>query len=117
MSLGETISRIRKQKNLKQAELANTLGVNQSIIARWENDQMRPRKKSLEHLALALEVPYEELLVEDAANSIRDLKGLNPDLADLLQHLPKLAEDQIGALKIIVRDMLTRSQLESALRR
>lgn len=117
MSLGQTIARIRKQKNLKQAELAETLGVNQSIIARWENDQMRPRKKSLEQLSAALDVPYEELLVEDAAHAVKDLKGVNPDLAELLQQLPKLAEDQIAALKVVVRDMLTRSQLESVLRR
>ncbi len=77
---------------------------------------MRPRKASLEHLAAALGLPYEELLVEDAASSMKSLHDVNPDLAELLQQLPKLAEDQIGALKIVVRDMLTRSQLESVLR-
>ena len=117
MSLGQTIAKIRKEKNLKQSELAEALGVNQSIIARWENDQMRPRKKSLEQLAQALELPYEALLVEDAAHAVKELRGLNPDLAELLQQLPKLAEDQIAALKVVVRDMLTRSQLESVLRR
>lgn len=115
MSLGQTLSRIRKQKNLKQAELAKLLGVNQSVIARWEKDQIRPRRSSLFQLAEALETPLEALLVEDATGAFGNIQTKNPDLNELLQSLPKLADDQLSALKIVVRDMLTRSSLQSLL--
>ena len=116
MSLGKTISALRKQKNLKQFELGDKIGVNQSVIARWESDQARPRKKNFADLAAALGVPLESLLLEDATKAVKELHNVNPDLADLLQQIPKLAEDQIAALKVVVRDMLTRSQLEGVLR-
>ena len=115
MSLGQTLTRIRKQKNLKQAELAKLLGVNQSVIARWEKDQIRPRRSSLFQLAEALETPLEALLVEDATGAFGNIQIKNPDLNELLQSLPKLADDQLSALKIVVRDMLTRSSLQSLL--
>lgn len=117
MSLGQTISQVRKQKNLKQAQLAERLGVNQSVIARWESDQIRPRRSSLTELAKALEIPVENLLVEDATGAFGGIQHLNPDLTELLQSLPKLADDQLSALKVVVRDMLTRSSLQTLLNR
>ncbi len=116
MSLGQAIATVRKQKNLKQADVGELIGVNQSVVARWENDQARPRKQNLIDLAAALDVSLESLLVQDASRAVKDLRGANPDLADLLQQIPKLAEDQLAALKVVVRDMLTRSQLEGVLR-
>ncbi len=56
------------------------------------------------------------LLLEDATKAVKELHNVNRDLADLLQHIPKLAEDQLAALKVVVRDMLTRSQLEGVLK-
>jgi transcriptional regulator with XRE-family HTH domain len=117
MSLGKTISQIRKQKNLKQAELAAKLGVNQSVVARWENNQIRPRRSSLSLIAQALDTPLEALLVEDATGTLSGIQTLNPDLSELLQSLPKLADDQLAALKIVVRDMLTRSSLQTLLQK
>jgi transcriptional regulator with XRE-family HTH domain len=117
VSLGQTISRIRKQRNLKQAELAERLGVNQSVVARWESNQIRPRRSSLSQLAEALDTPLEALLVEDATGAFNGIQTANPDLSELLQSIPKLADDQLSALKVVVRDMLTRSSLQSLLQK
>ncbi|MGE0494382.1 MAG: helix-turn-helix domain-containing protein [Vulcanimicrobiota bacterium] len=63
MSLGRTISDLRKKKGLTQVELAEKLGVHQSHITRWESDRVRPRQSTLANLAEVLDCSIEELLV------------------------------------------------------
>ena len=116
MSVGKAIADIRKRKGMTQAELAEKLGIQQSSINRWENDHVKPRVATLEKIAAILKVPIHELLLgkEGVASSlnINDL-----ELVELLEELPKLDEDQLAALKLIIRDMLTRSQMQRMLSR
>ncbi|MGE0492314.1 MAG: helix-turn-helix domain-containing protein [Vulcanimicrobiota bacterium] len=57
MSIGQIIAKHRKQKGLKQRELADLVGVSQSYVASWETDRVNPRMGTLEKVAEALEVP------------------------------------------------------------
>ena len=113
MSLGKTIAQFRKQKHFNQAEVAQRLGIHQSLVARWESDKTKPRKKSLQRLAETLDVDIESLLAGDFAPPTLD----DPELASLLQELPKLGVNQKTVLKLLLQDLIKLSELESVMTR
>ncbi len=48
---GENIIAIRKILNLKQADFARLLGIPPSMLCKWEHDQVKPSRKSIQRLA------------------------------------------------------------------
>lgn len=62
MTSGERIKRFRKEKGLKQQELADKLGVTQSLIASWEVGVRNPKKETLDKIAVVLGVPVIKLI-------------------------------------------------------
>ena len=61
-TLGKRIGMLRRQKGLKQDELAEKLGVSPQAVSKWENDQTCPDISLLPELARMLEVSVDELL-------------------------------------------------------
>jgi len=61
MSLGETISRLRKSKGMSQELLAENTNISLRTIQRIETNASTPRAYTLKTLADALGVPMEEL--------------------------------------------------------
>ena len=61
-TIGKRISALRKEKGLKQEELAGMLGVSGQAVSKWENDQTCPDIGLLPQLAKILEVTVDELL-------------------------------------------------------
>lgn len=114
MSLGKSIARLRKQKNMSQSDLATQLDVHPRHVTRWETDRIRPRAKTLQKIADALDASLDELL---AGERVAHLDLGDPELSELLAQVPRLEEHQKQALKTLLRDMLTRSQLEELLGR
>ena len=41
------LKELRKEKNITQKALAEIVGVNQSMIARWENDECEPTASAI----------------------------------------------------------------------
>ena len=115
LSLGKTICELRKQKQYRQADLADRLGIHQTLVARWDSDKTRPRRKTLERLAEALDVPVQKLLEQHFERLPEALE--DPELTHLLQNLPRLSSPQREALKTFLRDMLKLSELEAVLRK
>ncbi len=62
MTIGKRIALYRRQKNLKQEDLANALGVSPQAVSKWENDQTCPDISLLPQLAQLLGVTTDELL-------------------------------------------------------
>lgn len=110
MTLGQTIARLRKQRGFKQSDIANKLDVTQSVVAKWESDKVRPRPQTLLELAGVLEVNPETLSSDQPATAHQAAKT-RPILKDLMQQLPELADDQLEALRVVVRDMMMRSRI------
>lgn len=59
------LKKIRQDKKLSQNKLASLAGVNQTTIARWENNEIAPTIDNLEDLANALNVSLPDLLGRD----------------------------------------------------
>ena len=61
-TLGKRIAALRREKSLKQDELAELLNVSPQAVSKWENDQSCPDISLLPELARILEVTVDELL-------------------------------------------------------
>ena len=62
MTIGKRISALRREKNLKQDDLAQMLEVSPQAVSKWENDQTCPDISLLPKLAKILGVSVDELL-------------------------------------------------------
>ena len=113
MSLGKTIIRLRMQKQWKQKDLAEKLGVHQRQVSRWESDQVAPRGRALARIAEALEVSVGEL----GSDGHRSVRVEDLELQKLLDEVPTLERPQQEALKVLLQDMVTRRRLEAVLSR
>ncbi|NOY90956.1 MAG: helix-turn-helix transcriptional regulator [Deltaproteobacteria bacterium] len=58
---GKNLEGCRRQRQLTQAALAQRLGVDRSLVARWERGQRDPDLAILERVASALKVPMSRL--------------------------------------------------------
>jgi len=61
VKIGGNLRRLREDRLLTQAELAERAGIALSSLVRIENDQVDPRFSSIRKLALALDVNAREL--------------------------------------------------------
>lgn len=62
MTIGKRIAVLRREKNLKQDDLAQMLEVSPQAVSKWENDQTCPDISLLPKLAKILGVSVDELL-------------------------------------------------------
>ena len=61
MSIGERISELRKEGNLSQGQLADSLGITRQAVSKWENDLAVPDALKMIHLADILDTDIEYL--------------------------------------------------------
>lgn len=62
-TLGKRIVNLRKEKNLKQEDLAQMLNISPQAISKWENDLTCPDISILPELSKILGVSIDELLI------------------------------------------------------
>ncbi len=62
-TLGKRIASLRKEKNLKQEDLAQMLNISPQAISKWENDITCPDISILPELSKILNVSIDELLI------------------------------------------------------
>ena len=79
MTLGKRIAMLRRQKGLKQEDLANTLGISSQAVSKWENDQTCPDISLLPKLAELLGVTVDELLSGEKQELAQTAKVLPPE--------------------------------------
>ena len=65
MNLGENIRRVRIEKDKKQQEIYDAIGVNQSTYSKIENNKYKMDIKTLQNIASVLEVDISKLIDED----------------------------------------------------
>ena len=61
MSIGERISELRKELNLSQGDLAQSLGITRQAVSKWENDLAIPDALKMIQLADILDTDIEYL--------------------------------------------------------
>ena len=96
-SLGQRIARLRKQKGFTQVELAEKIGIIQSLVSDYERDRLRPHPDMIVRLALALDVSADEILGLSAPkikNGAVKNRRLQRRLHDI-DRLPKRDQDAL----------------------
>ncbi len=106
--------RIRKDRGLTQSQLAASLDVNQSLVAKWESGKVQPRSSTL-RLALVLEVETEELLAGEYGKVSVNLRSVDPKLVELMGQVHRLAMADREALRRILEALLTRTKIQEAM--
>ena len=85
-TLGKRISTLRKQKDLRQDDIAQLLDVSPQAVSKWENDQTCPDIGLLPKLAKILGVTTDELL--SGKRELQEVKLVPPeerkDIQDML---------------------------------
>ena len=66
MSLGDKLSRLRKENNYTQEQLADILGVSRQAISKWESDVAYPETDKLIRLSVLYHVTLDYLVRDDA---------------------------------------------------
>ena len=74
MTVGEKLSKLRKEYNYTQEQLADILGVSRQSISKWESDIAYPETDKLIKMGKLFECSMDYLLNED----ITEKKGLQP---------------------------------------
>src|SRR5947207_430755 len=89
-SLGQRLSRLRKERGITQVELAQVFGVSQPVISEYERDGLALRWDHLIALARLLHVSVDALLgVEQEATTRRGPKGRLLKAFEAASSLPK----------------------------
>jgi transcriptional regulator with XRE-family HTH domain len=65
VKIGKNLRRLREDRLLTQAELAERAGIALSSLVRVENDQVDPRFTTIRKLAQALDVDHRELIKKE----------------------------------------------------
>lgn len=117
MSVGKVIAELRAERDLTQSELAEKVGVSQSYLARWESGTVTPRPKALRQIARALGVEVDELAEGQRVELEKSLGIQDSELLTLFQEVQNLKAEELNALKVVLRGLLSRSRLEQVLQR
>lgn len=86
MEFNEKLQKLRKQKNLTQEELAESLFVSRTAISKWESGRGYPSIDSLKAIATFFSISIDELLSSDELITIaeKDVKQKEIQLRDLV---------------------------------
>ena len=107
MSLGQKITKIRKEKKLSQVDVASYVGVSRDAISKYERDDIVPSVENANKIAQILGVSLDYLMSEDDTLEIVDI-----DMLNRMKEIQRLSEDDKSTvIKIIdafIRDTKTK---------
>ena len=98
---GETLKKLRTQKGLSQQELADTVFVTRSTVARWENGSRMPDARMLPLLAGSLGVNVDTLLNAEIQASESPVVIWVEDINTILKGGIPVIERTIPGAKVI----------------
>ena len=83
MSIGSTIKRLRREKNITQEQLAEYLGITSRAISQWECDRTAPDISQLPALCHIFDVSSDLLLGIDIEKNNEEIKKYLTEAANL----------------------------------
>lgn len=85
MTFGEKLKEARKRSSLSQEQLAETLNISRSAVAKWENNIGIPDVSNLKSISKLLNISIDSLLDEDEGIENKDIKTNIPIADNQLQ--------------------------------
>ena len=96
MSIGERISELRKEMNLSQGDLAQSLGITRQAVSKWENDLAVPDALKMIQLADILDTDIEYL-----STGRRSFGRRPPVVLNEVKVVEKIVEKPVVQLKTV----------------
>lgn len=107
MSLGQKITKIRKEKKLSQVDVASFVGVSRDAISKYERDDIVPSVENAKKIAQILGVSLDYLVSEDDSLEVVDI-----DMLNRMREIQRLSEDDkdtvIRIIDAFIRDTKTK---------
>jgi len=85
MSIGTTIKKLRRERDMTQEQLAEYLGITANAVSQWECDRTAPDISQLPLLVRIFNVSADELLEINLANKEREIEELHDRIYELVQ--------------------------------
>lgn len=80
--MGNRIRELRKERNLKQIDLARELGIRQGTLSTWETGRYEPDNEMLQKIAEYFQVPVDYVL---GRSSVRELPETQVDILQMIR--------------------------------
>lgn len=108
MNLGEKITKIRKQKNLSQGDLADKIGVSRDAIGKYERGDIMPTADKAKKIADILGVSLDFLM----SDKVQQEDQIENDMLYRMQEIQKLPESEkdkiVSIIDAFIRDTKTK---------
>jgi transcriptional regulator with XRE-family HTH domain len=91
MSIAKNLQRVRKERGFNQEQLADSSGVSLTQISKIERNETDPRVSTIEKLAKALNCSTDQLLFDEASESLTGLLKRSFERAARLDPMSKAA--------------------------
>jgi transcriptional regulator with XRE-family HTH domain len=112
MTFGEKIRKLRREKKLSQAELADKVSMNSNHLSRLERGVGLPSTEILKRLAQTLEVSIDYLLSEDDTDApAAEVRIENKALAERVKLIEELDSEDQEAVFRVIDSMLTKKKM------
>lgn len=95
-TFGDTVKKLREDRNLPLREVAEALDIDISMLGRIEKNQRKPTKNIIEKLAKYFKVSSKELLIVFLSDTVA-YKVLDEE--DISDEIFKVAEEKVKYLK------------------
>ena len=112
-TFGDRLVAAREQSNLSQQDLAKRLGVKNSTIKSWENDNSEPRANRLSMLAGLLNVSI-TLLISAEGSCVEEPEKSYETPDDLREALKELVALKVNLLKNVDRINIIENRLRAS---
>lgn len=104
---GKMLRKIRLERGLRQADIAEALGVAKGTISMYESGQRTPSFETAEHIADILNVPLASLIESPIPRSIAPSRYTSPDFSKveqqtIIENLKKESDSSDGPSSITV---------------
>ena len=104
MSLPTRLIALRKELDLTQQQMADTIGIHVNSLKKYEAGQAQPSLDVLKKMALALHVSTDFLLFEAHE------RGPNDDLALKLEAVSQMPEDEQMVIREVLESLIIKYQ-------
>lgn len=113
-TLGQRITRLRKERGFTQVELAERIGLIQTLVCDYEKDRLRLSAEMALRFALALEISVDELLRPKSTKTVS--KRPSRKVLRRLEQIESLPGTQQSVLLKTIGTFLENAALKSARR-
>ncbi|MFD2887438.1 helix-turn-helix domain-containing protein [Chitinophaga cymbidii] len=110
MTFGTRIAQIRKSKDIKQQDLADTVGTSKDMISRYERDAISPSIDMAAKIAKALNTSLDSLVFGI------DLRNDSRPLTTKLHEIETLPTEDIHHILAVIEAFITKNRLQQILK-